>query len=152
MKTIALMLMLPLIALAFGCAPVATRTYSVTVKNESSTTVIVWLTKNGGPLEPGWQSPEDLAIGQPERNEPFAFQTTPPGRTAELQNITGHFEEGVDAVLRVYVGQHSFNDILAMSHESPERIEIVLHPGNNSLVVVNDHASPAGVSVKSLPP
>jgi hypothetical protein len=136
-----------------GCSPVETRTYSLTVRNDSSKTVICWLTKNGPAYgEPGWKSPEDLAIEKPSPEDPFGFQTTPPGRTAELKSVIGHFAPGADAVLRVYVGQRSFNEILAMSRDSPDRLEVVLRPGPNALVVINDSSAVAGVQVQRLAP
>ena len=51
--------------LCVGCSNVETRSYDITLKNDSTKPVIVWLTKNGPAYEKGWKSPEDYAIEQP---------------------------------------------------------------------------------------
>jgi hypothetical protein len=123
--------------LSVGCHNVETRQYDIAVKNDSTKTVILWLTKNGPPWESGWKSPEDLAIESPRADEPFPFQTVPPGRSASTNNLKGQFAPDVDAILRIYVGQHSFNELLAIGEDSPSRIEVKLNPGPNQLRIVD---------------
>ncbi len=120
-----------------------TRSYDVTVKNDSTKPVTVWLTKNGLPFEPGWKAPEDLAIESPRANEPIAGVVVPAGKTASTGKVTGKFSPGVDAILRVYLGQKTFNELLAVNRDSSDRIDLPLKPGENQ-IVVTDHGG--GVS------
>jgi hypothetical protein len=128
----------PTLLLLVGCSGVQTRTYSIAVKNDSTKTIIPWLTKNGPEYEPGWRSPEQLAIERPEAGEELSFIPVPPGRIADIKQVTGRFAPGTDAVLRVYVGPTTLDHILAMNRDSIGRVEIVLHPGRNELVVTDD--------------
>ena len=41
---------------AVGC----TRSYEVSVHNKTPSAITLWLTKDGGPQEVGWLSPEQL--------------------------------------------------------------------------------------------
>ena len=132
---------LSLILLIVGCHSVENRSYDVNVKNDSIKPVTIWLTKNGPPWEAGWKSPEDLAIESPKNDERIAGVVVPPGKTASTGKIAGQFEPHVDAILRVYLGQKTFDDLLAVSHDSPDRIEVVLKPGVNQIVVRDDNGS-----------
>jgi hypothetical protein len=104
------------------------------VHNESPRSVTVWLTKNGPPEEAGWKSPESVAIEQLGAGEPLGGVIVEPGKTADTKQ-RGRFADGVDAVLRVYLGQLAFDDLLAISTSSPNRIDVVLRPGTNELFV-----------------
>jgi hypothetical protein len=121
-----------------GCTPYESRTYQVIVRNDSTKTIIPWLTKSGPEYEPGWKSPEDIAIETPGQDEPLAFRPVPPGKTAEIPKITGKFAPGVVAVLRIYVGQMTLDQVLATPRGSMSRIEIVLHKGSNEVLVTDD--------------
>lgn len=125
------------ILLCVGCANVEKRTYEITLKNDSSKYVVAWLTKNGPAYENGWKSPEEYAIEKPGAGDAFPFQTVPPGKTAFTGKIPGQFAPGVKAILRLYMGQHKFDEILAISPGSPDRIEVVLTPGVNELRVID---------------
>ena len=126
--------LLSLIALLAGCGG-KSQSYSVIVRNESPRSVTVWLTKSGPPDEPGWKSPEAIAIERLGSDEPVAGVIIPPGKTGETGTVRGHFPAEVDAILRVYLGQLAFDDILAISRDSPNRIDVVLTPGTNELTV-----------------
>jgi hypothetical protein len=129
-----------LAALLVGCSG-RSQSYRVVVHNESPRSVTVWLTKSGPPDEPGWKSPEDVAIESLGAEEPLGGVIIPPGKTGETKSVRGRFPEGVDAVLRVYLGQYAFDDLLAISKDSPNRIDVVLRPGTNALVVRNDRGT-----------
>ena len=136
--------------LVSGCGG-KSQTYQVMVRNESPRSVTVWLTKNAGPPEPGWKTPEDVAIENLGRGEPLGGVIIPPGKVGETGKVRGSFPVGIEAVLRVYIGQHGFDDLLAISRGSPNRIDVNLHPGANELIVrerrgaiVVERADPAG--------
>ena len=137
------------LALLVGCSSVETRTYTVEVKNESTRPLTVWLTKNGGVYEEGWKAPEDLAVEFPtmtELTEPLAGLKVPMGKTAFTDSVTGKFRPGVDAILRIYVGDLKFAELLAVSRGASNRLEYTLHPGHNSFVVTD---GPGGVKVET---
>jgi hypothetical protein len=137
-----------LILLLVGCHDVEKRTYDVTLHNQSSKTVTIWLTKNGPAYEQGWKSPEDLVIESPRMNERIAGVFVPAGKTAFTGKVTGEFAPGVDAILRVYMGQRSLDELLAMSRGSVDRFDVLLKPGANDLVV-SDHGE--GIQVTQTP-
>ena len=47
-----------LLMIAVGCAP--TKSFEVTVRNQSDVPVMLWLTKDGPPAEKGWWTPEQF--------------------------------------------------------------------------------------------
>lgn len=135
MKPLGLLL---LAALLTGCTPMQIRSYDLTVRNQTAQPLTIWLTKNGPAWERGWKSPEDLAIESPAASEPIAGVVVPPGRSARTGKVTGKFAPATDAVLRIYRGQRSFNELLAISRDSPDRIDYILPAGQSVLVVEQD--------------
>jgi hypothetical protein len=125
-----------LATLTIGCSDnTQRRTYDISVSNETAGPITVWLTKDGGPIEPGWRSPEQLARVAPAHEERIAGLVIPPGKTGATGPVEGHFQRGADAWLRIYEGQRKFSEILAISHDSPSRIDVPLRPGQNRLKV-----------------
>jgi hypothetical protein len=128
-----------LLCFAIGCASnVETRQYQVTVQNDSSKPVTVWLTKNGEMYEDTWKAPEDYAIESPHAKDPVTGVVVPPHKTADTSVMTGKFRPETDAILRVYPGQLTFNEILASNRDNGGRQDLVLQPGHND-VIITDH-------------
>lgn len=143
-------LLVALLVFAPGCST-RTETYDLTVHNRSSKPVIVWLTKNGPPYdEPGWKSPEVIAI-ESNVQEPKAGVLIPPGQSAETGAVKGTFAGRTAAVLRVYTGSQKFNELLAMSEGSPDRKDVVLRPGASEIVIENGQGSAVDVNVRAAP-
>ena len=117
-----------------GCQA-ETRTYEVSVRNDTPEPLTIWLFKEGGPYENGWKSPEDLAIESPKANEPLGKVVIRPGAVADAGPVIGHFDSDSDAKLRVYRGAHSFNELLAISRDSGDRIEVKLRRGDNAFLI-----------------
>jgi hypothetical protein len=116
-----------------------TRTYDVSVKNESAGPVTVWLTKDGAPYEPGWLAPEDLAIESPHGpTHVISGLVVPQGKEGFTGPRVGRFEPQTGAILRVYAGQLKYEQILATEPDGKRRIDQELHPGMNHLVVTGD--------------
>ncbi|MEM8875504.1 MAG: hypothetical protein AAGD32_14755 [Planctomycetota bacterium] len=136
-----------LAALIVGCGPSAeTRAYRVTVVNATQQPLTVWLTKNGPPFEELWATPEDLAhpvMGLAEKEgavlEPGDVGTIPGGPAA----FEGKFYPRTDAVLRVYSGRRTFNEMLAASR-SAGTLEIFVLPAGSSQVTVTESFPVAG--------
>lgn len=126
-------------ALFVGGCGTFTETYQISVKNDTTRPVVVWLTKDGPPPEPNWLSPEQLAATTHAGEERLAGVLLPPGKTATVGPVKGTFQKGTHAVLRVYEGSPKFNEILAISPGNPRRVNRRLDPGApNDLRVIDD--------------
>lgn len=149
-----LLLLSLLMWLPIGCGPrVESRRYQVTVANASSGPVTVYLTKSGGPYEEPWASPEDLA--HPAQGESLDVEgiVLQPGEIGELPGEPGAYFEGKfyttsDAVLRVYSGRRTFNEMLAASREAGTLKVFILPPGRSAVTVRKHFPVEADVQVQ----
>jgi hypothetical protein len=130
MRTLTVLAMLCLLA---GCA--STRTYEVSVRNETTDPLTIGLVKEGDPFEREWVSPEDAAIAQQEPSTKM-WVAIPPGKTANTGPVPGRFNSRAAAILRIYEGNLNLSGILAISRGQPNRLDIRLHPGVNRFTVV----------------
>jgi len=133
---IALPFLLVLCFISAGCST-HTQTYDVTVRNEATTPVTVWLTKVGGPEEEGWRSPESIAINFVVEDEPLGGVIVPPNNTATTGKRKAKFNPDAYAVLRVYKGQMKMSEMLANGKDSPNRADVALQPGVSRFVVTD---------------
>jgi hypothetical protein len=131
------LLMSVMLCSAVGCAT-RSETYSVSVKNQTTTPLTIGFTKEGPPYQDQWMAPEDIAVDRmvkPELYswgillEPVKTATTKDDMTAKLQGDTL-------AYLRVYRGHLNLLQILAISSGSSSRVDLPLMPGNNSVVII----------------
>ena|SRR5437016_2380366 len=133
MKTLLIILFC---AVYVGCQSYQTRTYDVTVKNNSAGPITVWLTKDGPPFEAGWLAPEDIAIESPKQPARIVSGLIiPSGKEGFTGPRPGRFDPQTRAVLRVYAGQLTFEQMLASDRDEKRRVDLRLHPGRNDLVV-----------------
>ena len=86
-----------LVSIAVGCTP--TRTYDVSVENQTPDTVTLWLTKDGPPAEKGWWTTEQF-VAQPA-DTPSPGVQLPSGRTADTGKRKGKFPESTNAILLI---------------------------------------------------
>jgi hypothetical protein len=118
-----------------GCAQ--QRTYQVAVRNETPRPITVGFAKEeGGPFEPAWATPEEVAISTPsyaERN--WDSVEVPPGRTGVAGPLAGKFDGSARAFLRVYAATGKLEDLISISRSSPRRKDVLLSPGRNAIVV-----------------
>src|SRR4051812_1794919 len=126
-----------------GCSPTSTERFDVTVRNDTPNPLTLALVKDGPPYEAAWATPEDFAIDSAHRREDWAGKTgrlngLPPGKTAEVRGLTGQFEAGTRAFLRVYNGDLTVSQMLSKGPDSPDRVDVILVPGANELTVVPD--------------
>jgi hypothetical protein len=94
--------LLPLVGLfCIGCASGTKRTYDVVVHNRSEVPVMVWLTKDGPPVEAGWYSPDQFLETSPDTPSPGG--QLPAGRTRRLPAMSAaRFPQGTNAILLVF--------------------------------------------------
>ena len=122
-----------LLALAAGCQPKAT--FDVTVINQTRGPVTVGLVKDGPPDEEAFADISRMAVESDLASLPPWGFVIPPGRTADIGNITGAFPAGTHAYLRVYRGQHSNAGLIATSADSPDRRDLLLFPGRTGIIL-----------------
>jgi hypothetical protein len=116
-----------------GCAS----SYQVELKNQTTQSVTLWLTKDGPPPEEGWYSPEQLATMPADLRAAYDLAIVPPGRTATTEPMAGEFPRGTNAVLRVYEGEKELFHILEDAKAGRERrIDKTLKKGMNRFVAV----------------
>jgi hypothetical protein len=131
--------------MATGCA--TRSTYDVTVTNRLSGPITVWMTKakpaGNGQYERGWIPPEAAAVGTVGPATELGGVAVEPGETAHA-NVTGTIAGDDVAVLRVYRAV-DLNAILALSHGSPDRLDIPLDPGNTDIDITKQNGQLADV-------
>jgi hypothetical protein len=135
MNTRNLLLTFSLAAGIAGCAKDTKYDYSVVVDNQSDRAVTVWLTTNRPINNTQWMSPEEVAIISPSIAMPANRVVIPPGGTGSTGPIKGKFPPNVEAVLRIYVGERSFDELLAMSRGNPNRVDLRLPVGANPVTI-----------------
>jgi hypothetical protein len=128
-----IVVLLGVVLVLVGCAQ--KESYQVDVTNELDQPVTVWLTKSGPPYERPWRPPEQVAMERPGEEEVVGGVVVPPGKSAYTPTMKGQFASDVDAILRVYVGERAMSELLSMSRGSPDRVDVVLKPGKNRLIV-----------------
>ena len=135
MRIIALLSTLLLVLVGMGCSSTKTYSFQVSVKNDTTRPLTVWLVKEGPPEEQGWRSPEQLARSVPQQEERIGGRMLPPGKTADTGTVTGKFQPGSYAWLRVYDGPQHLSEILAISRGNPSRLDIPLDPGVTRIII-----------------
>ncbi|MDB5355920.1 MAG: hypothetical protein JWN24_2373 [Phycisphaerales bacterium] len=115
-----------------GCEPSAT--YSVSLKNQTPRPITAIMTKDGPPFEKQWASPEDVAADRVMPDEVSGMQVIPEGKTGTNNGLSGHFDKGTHAVLRVYDGKMLPSEMLR-TKPGRDRVDTVLKPGENRLIV-----------------
>ena len=135
---------------AVGCS--SSQTFDVTVTDKLSDPITVWMTKEklaaNDETEPGWASPEQMAVGTTE-SQHVGGVAIEPGDTGHT-TLKGHIGKDDVAVLRVYRAS-DLNMILTLHRGSPDRIDIPLDPGPTDIDITKDkgemvfvqHGSPA---------
>ena len=128
-------LLLACITLFSGCAH--KQSFQVAVRNETAEPITVGFAKEeGGPFEPAWATPEQVAIDAPTYTErAWDSVVVPPGKTGVAGPLEGKFDGSARAFLRVYAATGVLNDLLAISRGSPRRADVPLAPGRNALIV-----------------
>ena len=122
--------------LAIGCAP--RLTFDVSVTNETRDPITLGIVKTAPPYERDFAGPEHFAINSPQSPAPPWGHVVPPGRTIDSPPVTGSFPDDARAYLRVYRGEHSNAQLMAISEPSPDRVDILIYPGHNRIIVHDD--------------
>jgi hypothetical protein len=110
--------------------------------------VTIVLTKSGPPEELRWRSPEQIAMTGLAAGEQHSAVVVPAGKTADVGPISGRFAPGVTAVVRVYLGEVSFDQMLATQIDTPLRHDVYLNAPVSKLIVSTEPT----LSVRNLNP
>lgn len=145
------------ILLLSGCSVVtnmttAKATFTIQVKNQTSEPIRIGLTKDGPPQEDQWWSPEEFAIFNARRPDISWGQIVLPGQVANIPSVDGRFSDGVHAILRVYAGNPALSDMLAISRNSPNRLDLPLAEGDNRFLILEDSNRLAAKRMPPAPP
>ena len=137
-----------LLSLLAGCSSARTEHFDIDLHNATSGPLTLSLAKDGPPYEPAWATPEDVAIETPREREKWAGVPSgisagrvPPGKTAFVRGLTGHFEPHTRAFLRVYAGEVGISQMLSRQPGSPDRLDIPLLPGRNDITITLEGTS-----------
>ena len=135
MKLLKSVIGMGMLLLAVGCSE--TRSYHVKVENHTSGAVTVWLTKESGPVEDGWMSPEQLAMSNIMEDDKLPAKVIPSGKTlVSPGEVTGEFDPTHGrAIMRVYSGQPTLSETLAIGRTSVSRLDLVLEQGENHFII-----------------
>jgi hypothetical protein len=123
-----------------GCT--TTQTFDVSVKNQTSRPITVGFVKEGPPLEAHWAAPEDYASLPPSRQPARWGQVVPDGKIVSIR-VQGKFDRGAAAFLRVYLDEHTADQLLAISRGTGGRVDLALRPGgdNRFVLMIDDHGT-----------
>ena len=136
MRNVKHFLLLSLLLLP-ACTQVEKRSFQFSLKNETATPLSAGLTKNGPPREEGWIAPHEVAMMAPQLSDRKWGWVIKPGETKMLGPFTGHFEPNVQAILRIYAGTPTIEEMVSFSRDDPERLDIYLWPGKSAYVIHN---------------
>lgn len=123
-----------------GCAPSRTYAFNVTVENKTDQPLMVFLTKDGPPVEKGWMSPENLVtLRRADDDSISGAHDIPAAKTLYMpKDVRGTFEPDTAAILRIYRGKFkSLSELLAVSSSSPDFLELRLPPGASFWTISN---------------
>ena len=128
-----------LLAVTIGCTP--TRTYDITVHNDTPDQVMLWLTKDGPPAEEGWYTTEQFVAAPPTARS--SGIQLPAGKIADTGKRKGKFPKGTNAVLLIYR-----TGAAADAPGGSFPLTVRLAPGRNEMSVVETSGK---LSVKPVP-
>lgn len=129
-----------------GCNSAKPYTFDVSVRNATDQPLTVGFVKRGPPFDPRWASPEEFTDLPPSRQPTHWGVVIPPGRTMATRE-TAEMSPGADPVIRVYLGDRPYDELLAVSRGGGGRIDLSIRPGPpNDYVVTND--PPKGLAAK----
>jgi hypothetical protein len=120
-----------------ACAQTEKRTFEILVKNETARPLSLGLVKNGPPTEEGWIAPHEVAMMAPQLSDRKWGWVLQPGESKTFGPYGGRFAAHVQAILRIYAGTPTIEEMIAFSKDDPERLDIYLWPGKSAYMIRN---------------
>lgn len=96
---------------------------------------MIFLTKDGPPLQDGWWSPEDIAVLYGKVNDDLSRMVVKAGGVAESGKMTAQLALGAHAILTIYEGIHELPELLAIRRGSADRTDLRLAPGKTEITI-----------------
>lgn len=128
--------------LLVGCGP-RQEQFFIALRNQTSEPLTIGLAKEaGGPYEYAWATPEEAAMEQavlvqdPKAPKDWGI-AVPAGKEASAGPIPGKFGPNARPFLRVYRGDLMLSQIVAISRDSSNRIDLPLRVGENRFEVTD---------------
>lgn len=128
---------LTMLLFVVGCGPRKVE-YKIWVTNDTKAALTIGLTKDGGPDQDMFMTPEFLALDTKIDPEKTAWGVLLiPGKTAlPSEGVVALFDDaGQQAYLRVYRGEINLTEVLSISRGSPRRLDIPLVAGEQRIVI-----------------
>ncbi len=117
--------------------------FQVAVKNATDVPLTVGFVKLGPPFESRWASPEDFTNLPPSNQPQHWGRLVPQGKTY-VTHVDADLAPGSRPSLRIYSGEHSAADLLAISRGGGDRLDLTLSPAeNNDYLITNNKATGA---------
>jgi hypothetical protein len=133
-----------------GCA--TKQSFDVSVRNNTERPLTVGFVKVGTPADPAWAPPESWYQLPPSRQPSRWGIVVDPGTTRGA-HVEGEFDPGAAPFLRIYGGEHALADLLAISRNTGERLDLRLEPGgHNDFVVTQDEHGRIAAKLRALGP
>jgi hypothetical protein len=120
-----------------ACASYEKKSFEIYVKNETVHPLSMGLIKNGPPTEQGWIAPHEVAMMAPQLSDHRWGWVLEPGQSKTFGPYSGRFAEHVQAILRIYEGTPTIDEMIAFSKDDPDRLDIYLWPGKSAYVIRN---------------
>ncbi len=122
-----------------GCGPKAVMV-GVAARNDSDQPVLLWLTKQGPPVEMDWLSPGQFAVVYPPGDSEDDLSALPvysldPGETVQFAPRRGRFADGSVPILRIFNGPATLDQLAAVPRRSSQVDTVALGAGDNFVVV-----------------
>jgi hypothetical protein len=120
-----------------ACTQNEKRSFEISIRNETARPLSIGLVKNGPPTEEGWLAPHDVAIMAPQLSDRKWGLVVKPGEGKVMGPHVGNFAPSVQAILRIYAGTPTIEEMIAFPKTDPERLDIYLWPGKSAYVIRN---------------
>lgn len=130
-------LLLVALLLLPACTQVEKRSFEISLKNDTPRPLSVGLVKNGPPTEGGWIAPHEVAMMAPQLADRKWGWVIKPGETKNIGPYSGQFQQGTQAILRIYAGTPTIDEMVSFAKNDPERLDIYLWPGKSGYVIRN---------------
>ena len=130
---------LVLLLATVGCAATPRdQTYTVTVRNDADVPVVLWLTKDGPPVEEQWLSAAQWQIlADKNLPGPLPSLTLSPAAEATIGPRTGRFGGSTRAILDVYSTPATPQGMADAKTGDAGRARVDLKPGRNYVRVAH---------------
>ena len=128
--------LLALVGLMTGCSSGTSGNFEVVVKNQTTESLSASLVKMNGKMEPAFATPAQIFMEAPELAGRSWGTLIKPGETATLGPVEMSLEQGSYPVIRVYEGNKTISELVAVGTHDPDTCSMMLPIGKSAFVMV----------------